>query len=240
MAVVLEACDLSKVFGKDGVRVRALCDVQLQVHSGEFLAVVGPSGSGKSTLLHLLGGLDTPTTGEVLLEGRSLGKLDDEQRSLVRRRRIGFVFQKINLLPFLTAQENVALPLLIDGLARSEAMERARSVLASVEMDDRVGHLPAALSGGEQQRVAVARALVIDPAVILADEPTGALDQANGQRIMQLLRSCVQNGRTVIMVTHDQALADQTDRRVVVRDGRLTPQSEPSGVVPSSPHECEI
>jgi putative ABC transport system ATP-binding protein len=239
MSVVLEACDLGKVFGRGGVQVRALSDVQLQVRVGEFLAVIGPSGSGKSTLLHLLGGLDTPTTGDVLLEGRSFGTLDDEQRSVMRRRRIGFVFQKINLLPILTAQENIALPLLIDGIARPEAMARARGMLASVELEHRAGHLPAALSGGEQQRVAVARALVIDPAVILADEPTGALDQANGQRIMQLLRSCVQNGRTVVIVTHDQAVSAQTDRRVVVRDGRLQPDGGSSATVVSNPHACE-
>jgi putative ABC transport system ATP-binding protein len=193
----------------------------LQVHAGEFVAVVGPSGSGKSTLLHLLGGLDTPTTGDVLLEGQPLGTFDDQQRSKIRRRRIGFVFQKINLLPILTAQEHVALPLLIDGVSKPEALERARAALAAVDMEHRVAHLPAALSGGEQQRTAVARALVIEPAVILADEPTGALDQANGNRIIQLLRQCVQSGRTLVMVTHDPELSARADRQIVVRDGRL-------------------
>ena len=219
--VVLEARDVGKVFGRGDVQVTALAGVSLQVCMGELLAIVGPSGSGKSTLLHLLGGLDSPTSGEVLLEGRQFGALDDEQRSQVRRRRIGFVFQKINLLPTVNAVENAALPLLIDGVAHGEAMARAAAALEQVGMQHRSGHFPATLSGGEQQRVAIARALVIDPAVILADEPTGALDRANGQRIVQLLRSCVEKGRSVVIVTHDPEVAAQADRGVIVCDGRI-------------------
>ena len=219
--LVLEARNVRKVFGKGEVEVTALSDVSLQVRRGEFLAIVGPSGSGKSTLLHLLGGLDSPTRGEVLLEGRELGSLDDEQRSQMRRRRIGFVFQKINLLPTINAIENAALPLLIDGISRTAALARAAAALAQVGMQHRSRHFPATLSGGEQQRVAIARALVIDPAVILADEPTGALDRASGQRIVQLLRDCVEKGGTVVVVTHDPDVAAQADRHIEVRDGLI-------------------
>jgi putative ABC transport system ATP-binding protein len=226
--VVLEARNVGKVFAGGEVQVTALAGVALQVHSGEMLAIVGPSGSGKSTLLHLLGGLDSPTSGEVFLEGRELGSLDDEQRSQMRRRRVGFVFQKINLLPTIDAIENAALPLLIDGVPRADAMSRAAAAIALVGMQHRARHFPATLSGGEQQRVAIARALVIDPAVILADEPTGSLDRANGQQIVQLMRSCVENGRTVVVVTHDPEVAAHADRRIEVRDGRIQTAEEPA------------
>jgi putative ABC transport system ATP-binding protein len=219
--VVLEARNVGKVFGRGEVQVTALAGVSLEIRGGEFLAIVGPSGSGKSTLLHLLGGLDSPTSGEVLLEGRALSSLNDEQRSQMRRRRIGFVFQKINLLPTIDAIENASLPLLIDGLARADALLRAAAALELVGMQHRARHFPATLSGGEQQRVAIARALVIDPAVILADEPTGSLDRASGQRIVELLRNCVENGQTVVVVTHDPEVAAQADRRIEVRDGRI-------------------
>ncbi len=228
--MILEARNLCRVYGSTEVSVTALHDANLQLHGGEFVALIGKSGSGKSTLLHLLGGLDRPTQGEVLLEGRPFASLDDQERSLVRRRRIGFVFQKINLLPTLTAEENVALPLLIDGVARDNALGRAREALATVQLSHRASHRPSELSGGEQQRVAIARALVIQPAVILADEPTGSLDRAGGQQIVELLRSCVASGRTVVIVTHDPEIVAQADRRITVSDGRLQVMDQPSTV----------
>ncbi|MGV3609140.1 MAG: ABC transporter ATP-binding protein [Planctomycetaceae bacterium] len=219
---LIEARDLRKTFGVGGVRHEALRGVSLDVQAGELLAIMGPSGSGKSSLLHLLGGIEPPTSGHVLLEGVDLGAMDDHQRSILRRRRIGFVFQKINLLPTLSALENVALPLLIDGVSRREAIERATEAMKSVAIEQRAANRPSQMSGGEQQRVAIARALVIRPAVILADEPTGALDTANGKRIVELLRRCVhEDKQTVIIVTHDPEVAAQADRCVHVRDGLL-------------------
>ncbi len=219
---LIEACDVRKRFGVGGVSHEALRGVTLQVQAGELLAIMGPSGSGKSSLLHLLGGIEPPTSGTVLLEGVDLGALDDHARSILRRRRIGFVFQKINLLPTLSALENVALPLLIDGVSRREALERAQQAMKSVAIDHRSANKPSQMSGGEQQRVAIARALVIRPAVILADEPTGALDSANGKLIVELLRRCVhEDNQTVIIVTHDPEVAARADRCVHVRDGLL-------------------
>ena len=182
---------------------------------------MGPSGSGKSTLLHLIGGVEPPTSGEVLLEGAAFSTLDDDRRSIIRRRRIGFVFQRINLLPTLTAQENVALPLLLDGQPRGAAMQKALAALQSVNMEHRKKHLPHAMSGGEKQRVAIARALVIEPAMILADEPTGALDSAMGREIMKQLRATVDARRTIVVVTHDPQVAAEADRCLVVRDGLI-------------------
>ena len=177
---ILTAEHVSKSFGEGSVRFYALSEVTLQIAKGEFLAILGPSGSGKSTLLHILGGVETPTTGRVLLEGRDLSRLDDDGRTILRRRRIGFVFQRINLLPNLTAIENVMLPLLIEGVSRPEREVRASEMLEIVGMNQRAFSFPATLSGGEQQRVAIARALVTRPALILADEPTGSLDSATG------------------------------------------------------------
>jgi putative ABC transport system ATP-binding protein len=219
---LLEAIKVSKEYGAGAsVRVEALRGIDARVERGEFLAVMGPSGCGKSTLLHLLGGIDTPTTGRVLLDGDDLGRLSDAERSIVRRRRVGFVFQKMNLLPTLSAVENVALPLRIDGLGKRAANERAQEVLARVSLGSRAKHFPHELSGGEQQRAAVARALVIRPTVILADEPTGALDSVNADSILRLLRACVDEGQTVVMVTHDTSMAQLADRVIVMRDGRI-------------------
>ena len=218
---VLEARRLCKVFGEGATQVTALWEVDLQLRRGELLAIMGPSGSGKSTLLHLLGGVEPPTSGEVLLEGAAFGSLNDEQRSLIRRRRIGFVFQRINLLPTLSAVENVALPLLIDGTPRAAALARAEQALELAMVAERAAHLPSMMSGGEQQRVAIARALVINPAVILADEPTGSLDRATGKRILAELRACADRGQTIVVITHDPEVAADADRRLSVRDGRL-------------------
>jgi putative ABC transport system ATP-binding protein len=172
---LLVARNVFKQYGNDHVKVDALKDVDVVVESGEFLAVMGPSGCGKSTLLHVLGGIDLPTSGQVLLDGEDLATLDETARSILRRRRLGFVFQRINLLPTISAVDNVALPLRIDGVRRAMAHTRARDALNRVGMSDRERHLPHELSEGQQQRVAIARALIIEPAVVLADEPTGAL-----------------------------------------------------------------
>lgn len=238
---VLEAIQISKEYGAGpSVRVQALRGVDARVEPGEFLAVMGPSGCGKSTLLHVLGGIDTPTTGRVLLDGDDLGRLSDAERSIVRRRRLGFVFQKMNLLPTLSALENVALPLRIDGIARKVADERAREELSRVELAARAKHYPHELSGGEQQRVAIARALVIRPAVILADEPTGALDSANAAGILRLLRSCVDQGQTVVMVTHDATMSRLADRVIAMRDGRIVDARELADGVGHAAHVAEM
>lgn len=224
---VLQARALTRVFGSGESRVEALGGVDLCVQPGEFLAIMGPSGSGKSTLLHLLGGVDAPTSGQVLLEDVDLATLTDERRTLMRRRRIGFIFQSFNLLPTLTAEENVSLPLELDGVGSGDARKRARAALGLVGVEHRLGHLPGAMSGGEQQRVAIARALVIEPALLLADEPTGNLDSANGRQVTTLLRRLVdERGQTIVMVTHDSGVAGHADRLVLLRDGLVESDNE--------------
>ncbi len=219
---VLETRQVRKSFGEGEAAVEALKGVDIGVASGEMLAIMGRSGSGKSTLLTLLGGVDIPTSGQVLLESKDLANMTDDERTLIRRRRIGFVFQAFNLLPILTAEENVSLPLELDGISTSEARQRAAKTLELVGLTARRTHLPGKLSGGEQQRVAIARALVIEPAILLADEPTGNLDSANGKRITSVLRDLVdQHGQTIVMVTHDPAVAEQADRVIYLSDGRV-------------------
>lgn len=229
---VLAVRDLCKTYGTGETRVEALRDVNLEVSQGELVAIMGPSGSGKSTLLSLLGAVDTPTSGQVLLESVDLSTLDDTERTLVRRRRIGFVFQAFNLLPILSAVENVALPLELDGVRPAEARRRAAAALEQVAMAHRSHHLPGMLSGGEQQRVAIARAVVIQPGVLLADEPTGNLDTTNSQRIVKLLRHLVdQHKQTIVIVTHDREIGGAADRLVYLRDGRIegTESTPPAG-----------
>jgi len=220
--IVLEAKELRKTYQMGAVTVDALAGLDFQVTKGEFVAIMGPSGSGKSTLLHLLGGLDRPSAGEVTLAGKRLSVLGDKEATLVRRHNIGFVFQFFNLLPTLTAEENIALPLLIDGQKIALYQERIDALLALVGLTDRRGHKPDQLSGGEQQRVALARALVTQPAIVLADEPTGNLDSKTGTLIMELLRrSCVELEQALIAVTHDARAATYADRVVFLRDGRI-------------------
>lgn len=198
----------------------ALRDVSLAIRKGEFVAIMGSSGSGKTTLLHLLAGLDTPTSGSVVIEGRDLAAMRDVERTLFRRRRLGIVFQAYNLLPTLTAWENVALPALLDGVPSSEAETKARELLARLDLGLRVEHRPQALSGGEQQRVAIARALMNDPALLLADEPTGNLDSVHGAAIWKRLASLARDeGTTIVAVTHEPDGAAHADRVVVLRDG---------------------
>lgn len=219
---VVEAHDLTRMFGTGTARVEALRGVDLRVARGEFVAVTGPSGSGKSTLLHLLGGLDEPTGGSVAVDGHELCKLSDDALADVRRRLIGFVFQSFNLLPVLTAEENVALPLILAGTAERQAHKQAHEVLQRVGLADRSSHYPGDLAGGEQQRVALARALIAAPAVLLADEPTGNLDSRTGEQIIALLRTLVdEQHQTVVMVTHDAAHASMADRVITMRDGQF-------------------
>ena len=221
MAIIV-ARGIRKRFGQGDGAAEALRGVDMEVEPGEFVAIMGPSGSGKSTLLYLLGGVDTPSEGQVLVEGQDLAGLDDDQLTCLRRRRLGFIFQAFNLLPPLSVQDNVALPLVLDGVSRKEARHRAAEMLESVGMLPRSTHLPGTLSGGEQQRVAIARALAIKPALLLADEPTGNLDTVNGQHVTTLLRRLVAERHVAIaMVTHDPDVARQTDRIVQIRDGKI-------------------
>jgi len=216
---VLEARNLTKTYGEGEARVEALKGVDLAVRPGEMVAIMGRSGSGKSTLLCMLGGIDWPTSGEVLLENVNLATLSDDQRTITRRRRIGFIFQAFNLLPILSAEENVSLPLEFDGVSAAEARHRALEALEMVDMAGRRTHIPSKLSGGEQQRVAIARALVIKPAILLADEPTGNLDSANGERVTNMLRELVdKQGQTIVLVTHDDDVAARADRVIHLVD----------------------
>lgn len=230
---LLEAKDVSKTFTTGKVEVHALRNVNMFIRKGEFASIVGPSGCGKSTLLHLLGGLEQPTHGQILLGGESLGQQDDFHRTLRRRREVGFVFQKLNLLPMLSAVENVAIPLRLDRMSRRSALELAHQALEQVSMDHRAKHQPAELSGGEAQRVAIARALVIKPQVILADEPTGALDSKMSVQIVSLFRELVESAeQTIVVVTHDASLAAAADRTIHMKDGQVVDPT--SGIADSA------
>ncbi len=223
---LVQAEGLSKVYGAVGNQVYALRDVSLNIQPGEFVAIMGPSGSGKSTLLYLLGGLDQPTSGTVSLRGDNLNTLNDKALSHRRRTEIGFVFQFFNLIPVLTARENVAMPLILDGVKRPEALKRADDALSKVGLADRAGHRPSELSGGQQQRVALARALVIEPALIFGDEPTGNLDSQSSEEVVQLLRRVTDEWkRTVVIVTHDPRVAAYADRIVFLKDGRIVDEN---------------
>ena len=220
---ILLAEQLEKTFGGGSAAgVTAVRGVDLAVEKGEFVAITGASGSGKSTLLHMLGGITRPSAGRVLLEGVDLATLDDDALAEIRRRRIGFVFQRYNLLPELSLAENVALPLVLDGISEARCRDAARQALEAVGMAHRADHRPDTLSGGEQQRGAVARALVTDPAILLADEPTGALDSVNSANVLELLQRLVRDRhQTVILVTHDPGIAAAAGRIVRMKDGRV-------------------
>jgi putative ABC transport system ATP-binding protein len=201
----------------------------LDIAKGEFVAIVGPSGCGKSTLLHMLGGLDSPDSGDVLLEQQSISHLDDLTQTLLRRRRIGFVFQKVHLLPMLKAIDNVMVPMRLDGVSIEEARPKAIAALASVGMENKQQNRPGELSGGEAQRVAIARALVMSPAILLADEPTGALDSTNSKMVIDLFRQLVRElHQTLVIVTHDNTVAEAADRIVKMRDGLIVHDSRKS------------
>jgi len=219
---IVEARHLTKVYGSGSTAVTALDSVDLSVEPGEFVAVMGPSGCGKSTLLNLLGGLDTPTSGEIRIDGREVAAMSDDELTKLRRRRFGFVFQFFNLIPVLDATENAALPLTLDGMPLSQGRARAEEWLRKVGLGDRLRNRPDQLSGGQQQRVAVARALVTEPALLLADEPTGNLDSRSSAEIAELLKlASTEWGRAILMVTHDMRIAAHASRIVFMSDGRI-------------------
>ena len=220
MAVV-NIQNLSKTYQLGTIEVSALRDIDLQIEQGQFVAVMGPSGSGKSTLLNLLGCLDRPTSGRYWLGGRDVSRLDDDQLSLIRGKRIGFVFQSYNLIGQLNVIENIQLPMFYQGLSEDKSAENARQLAVTVGLGDRFRHRPAQLSGGQQQRVAIARALANDPVIILADEPTGNLDSASGAEILSLLDQLHQAGKTLIIVTHDEDIAARAQRIIHLYDGRI-------------------
>ncbi len=229
-APIVQVRDLHKVYATSGRPVTALDGINFGVPPGCFIAIMGASGSGKSTLLHLIGGLTQPTGGSVLVEGVNLGELSDRQRTLFRRRRLGIIFQEYNLLPTLTARENVALPMLVDGQDPQQHRERIDALLSAVHLEQRAEHRPDALSGGEQQRVAIARALLNDPAIVLADEPTGNLDSRQSVEIWRLMRRiAAEQGKTILMVTHEALGAAHADSVLVLKDGRLVGTLEPKG-----------
>jgi putative ABC transport system ATP-binding protein len=219
---VIRLEQVSKCFRQGQNEVQALDRVSLHIPHGEFLSVMGPSGSGKSTMLHLIGGLDTPSAGEIFVADAPLSKMSDDEITLFRRRKIGFVFQFFNLLPTLSAEENVALPLLLDGKRMKDIGDRVGALLELVGLAHRRKHRPDAMSGGEMQRVAVARALAIEPVLLLADEPTGNLDTKTGEGILELIKQAnTQQGQTVILVTHDTRAAGYADRTITLKDGRI-------------------
>ena len=224
MAAILEARDLVKTYPVGEASVEAIRGVSLEVGAGEFVAIMGPSGSGKSTLLQLLGGLDQPTSGDVVLDGETISALPDEAATRLRRDRTGFVFQSFNLIPLLDVTENVALPFTIAGQdpSRGELRDRVRDVIDLVDLEGKARHRPDQLSAGEQQRVAIARALVTRPALLFADEPTGNLDYTSGSEILDALwRSCVEREQTIVLVTHDSKAAAYADRVLVIGDGEI-------------------
>lgn len=219
---VFEFRNVSKSYVMGEATVHALDGVDVRVETGEFLAILGPSGSGKSTLMHIMGCMDQPTEGEVVLDGTELSKISKGKLARIRRSKIGFVFQSFNLLPKLSVLENVMLPLIYCHTPKAEALRRANEVLETVGLADRVRHMPSQLSGGQRQRVAIARALVNDPRVILADEPTGNLDTESARRVLQLFEDLHQRGRTIVLVTHDPRVADVAKRIIVVEDGKVS------------------
>jgi len=219
---MIRCIDVRKVYRQGKNEIIALDGVSVDIARGEFAVIMGPSGSGKSTLLHLIGGLDRPTSGELLVDQRLIGQMADEQVTLFRRTRIGFVFQFFNLLPTLTALENITLPFVLDGRPKAEAEQRAMTLLDKVGLENRKDHLTEELSGGEIQRIAVARALTFDPPILLADEPTGNLDSKTGESILSLLRQINrENDCTIVMVTHSQEAARCGDRTIFFRDGKI-------------------
>lgn len=218
---IIELRDVTKIYKLGKVEVPALAGITLKIKRGEFVAITGPSGSGKSTLMNMVGSLDLPTSGKILLDGTDITHLSESSLAQLRGRKIGFVFQQFNLISSLSALENVSLPLVFQGIPKSERDARAQKILELVGLGDRVKHRPTELSGGQQQRIAIARALVIDPEVILADEPTGNLDSKTGADILSLLKKLNAEGKTVIIVTHDPGLAKQAQRIVKIKDGLL-------------------
>ncbi len=219
---MIELKNVSRTYAHGSKTIQALRSVTLGIETGEFLSVMGPSGSGKSTLLNLIGGLDQPTSGEIFIDSKPLHGISDDELTLIRRRRVGFVFQFFNLLPILTAAENVCLPLLLEGTPFSKIKPMAEALLQKVGLGDRIEHRPEQLSGGEMQRVAIARAIVSNPAVLLADEPTGNLDSHTSVDILNLLKGLHAEGQTIVMVTHDPLAAEFGTRVITLRDGSIS------------------
>lgn len=218
---IIELTDVHKTYGRGEEEVKILRGVSLTVSTGDFVAIVGPSGSGKSTLMNMIGLLDSPTTGTYTLDGVATEKLNDSQMAVVRNKKIGFIFQQFNLLPRLTALENVELPLIYAGYGKKERREKAKEVLESLGMGPRIDHKPSQLSGGQQQRVAIARALAGSPSLLLADEPTGALDSKTGAEVLELMIQLNEQGNTIVLITHDLHIADNAKRVVSIRDGLI-------------------
>lgn len=218
---ILEVTNLCKTYGKGDTMVKALDNVSFSVEKGEFLAIIGPSGSGKSTLLHILGGVDVPTSGSVVINQTDISNLDETALAIFRRRQIGLIYQFYNLIPILTVQENLTLPLLIDG--RKPDKKQIDTLVKRLGLENRLDHLPNQLSGGQQQRVSIGRALVNNPALMLADEPTGNLDSENSKEIISLLRQFNKEfNQTVIIITHDEKIANSADRVITIEDGKIT------------------
>ena len=231
----IRVSDLTKVYQRGGEPVRALAGIHLEIAPGAFMAIMGQSGSGKTTLLNVLTGVDRPTSGEVWLDGQRLDTLSETELAILRRQRIGLIFQAFNLLNNMTALENVMLPALLVGRSAGEARKLAGALLDELGLGKRLQMLPGQLSGGEQQRVAIARALVNKPSVLCADEPTGNLDARTGQEIMRLLKSLHAQGQTIILVTHDAQIASQAEQIIIMRDGRIIDKTNGQGALPTSP-----
>ncbi len=221
MPPIIEVRDVWKIYGEGDAQVFALRGVTLSIEKGDFIAIMGPSGSGKSTLMHILGLLDTPTKGKVIIKGKDVSTLSEDERALIRRKTVGFVFQQYNLSPSLNALENVELPMLFAGVPKEQRRKRAKELLEMVGLGHRLYHYPNQLSGGQQQRVAIARALANDPEVILADEPTGNLDTKTGERIIELFKDLHRKGKTIVIVTHDPDVASAAEKIVHIRDGKI-------------------
>ncbi|HCS74541.1 MAG TPA: peptide ABC transporter ATP-binding protein [Clostridiales bacterium] len=218
---ILQVQGLTKIYGKGDTAVTALNNVSFTMEKGQFTAIIGPSGSGKSTLLHIIGGVDTPTSGKVFIDGTEIYSLDSSQLAIFRRRQIGLIYQFYNLIPVLTLEENITLPLLLDS--RKEDKGRLHELLSTLDLEDRVNHLPNQLSGGQQQRVSIGRALINNPALVLADEPTGNLDSKNSEEIIALLKLYNQKfNQTLIIITHDERIALQADRIISIEDGMIS------------------
>ncbi|MGE3310203.1 MAG: ABC transporter ATP-binding protein [Limisphaerales bacterium] len=225
---LLELRDITKVYQLGGEEIRALDGVSLDIDGGEFISIIGPSGSGKSTLMHILGCLDSPSTGTIRLDGTEIQDASPKELAQIRNRKIGFVFQFFNLLPKLNVLQNVELPMIYAGMTSRERYDRGMAALKTVGLENRSKHRPSQLSGGQQQRVAIARALVNDPRLIFADEPTGNLDSHTGEMILETFRSLHREGRTIIIVTHDPEIAALTPRRIEIRDGRIADKVDPT------------
>jgi len=219
---ILKLESVCKTYGEGDSRVKAICDIDFTIHEGELTGILGPSGSGKSTLLHIIGLLDRPTTGRVYIDGIDTSTTSETEHSRIRGKKIGFVFQFFNLIPSLTASENVELPLMIYDVPKAERKKKASAILERLGLGKRLNHLPNMLSGGERQRVAIARALINDPEILLADEPTGNLDSKTGEEVLRIFEELHQEGKTIIIITHDENIVKITEKVIRIRDGKIT------------------